>query len=90
MTEGVQGVFILVALSLCVSVTVHYFFRSYFPACFASALLASGLFQIFSFLHLGHLDPFSVIAFFVGAVIVFFISLVVGLPFLKFRREINL
>jgi hypothetical protein len=87
MSEGAIGLIVLVSLSVVAAVVSHMLVRRYLLAAACGALVADILFQVAAFVHLGHLDPFILIAFVVAGGLAFGIALVVGLPFRFMRRR---
>jgi presenilin-like A22 family membrane protease len=87
MNEASVGIIVLVSISIIVSVVTHYFSKRYVFALIVSAILASILFQIAAFIHIGYLDPFFIIAFFIGGLIAFGISAIIGIPFKVARKR---
>jgi hypothetical protein len=89
MSEPVTGIIVLLSLSVVAAMVSHLLMRSYLLAALSGALAASILFQVANYVHLGHLDPFAMVAFVFGGGIAFVIGLVVGVPFrlLRSRRE---
>ena len=55
-------------------------------ATLLSTFFASIAFQVMAYLHLRYLDPFFIIAFGLSLGITFLISLLVGIPFIRYRR----
>jgi len=82
-----MNILVFVTLSILSSAACHYFFKTYIVAAVLSAFIASISFQIFAYAVVGYLDPFFIVALLVGWLISFFISLLVGLPFLFERRK---
>lgn len=87
MSESTIGILILLGISGVVATVTHSLCRRFIIACFLSAFVSTVLFQIAAFLHLGHLDPFVLIALPVGGSISFVIALVVGAVVRRFRRS---
>ena len=87
MTESTQGILVLLGTSAVSGVLFHYFLPSLIKASVLSAVLASVLFQVLAYFHLGHLDPFFVIALFTGGAIAFVVALFIGVLFQKYRRH---
>ena len=83
MTEAQTGIFMLLVISVVVAFFAHAlirkFFLSFLVACIASAIIASVLFQVAAYLHIGYLDPFFPIAMVISCAIAFGIAAAVGL-----------
>jgi len=52
-----------------------------------SALISTVIYQVLSYLEGGYLDPFFMIGLVTGTFIALSISLVVGIPFLVYRKR---
>lgn len=89
MSESTEGILVLLSASTVVSLFFHTIFRSFAVACVVSAAIASVVFQVLAYFHAGYLDPFFVIALVVGGAVAYLVALVVGLPFLAYRRKQN-
>ncbi len=81
------GIVILVGLSAAAAAFSHSFIRSFILASVAAALASTALFQVVSFVELGHLDKFFPIAVVVGAVYAFLISIPVGFVVRRIRSQ---
>jgi hypothetical protein len=68
-------------IGIVTSTCLHALVRNYLLASAVSALVASAIFQFAAYVQLGHLDPFFMIGFAVGALLYFGLALLVGLPF---------
>ncbi|MHA3771904.1 hypothetical protein ACXR0O_10250 [Verrucomicrobiota bacterium sgz303538] len=79
MDEGFFGILLLVAVSIIAAAAFHAKGRSFLLANFASALTAIGTVLVVDTIRLGHPDKFLPIAFVVGGIYAFLISLPVGL-----------
>jgi hypothetical protein len=75
-----------VAISVVVALVVHWRERRLLRAVLMSSVLATVLFQVAAYVHLGHIDPFFPIAVVVGGVSSAVISAVVGGAFMLGRR----
>jgi hypothetical protein len=73
-------------IGLVTSTCLHAMVRNYLLASVLAALIGSAIFQFAAYVQLGHLDPFFMIGFGVGAVLCFGLALLVGLPFRAKRR----
>jgi len=89
MSDGTIGILIFLGISGVVAAVTHWFYRWFIIACLLSAFVATLLFQIAAFLHLGYLEPFFPIAVAVGGSISFVIALVVGTVVRRFRRGLS-
>jgi len=85
-----EGLILLLLLVLWVALALgcHIYIKRYFLASFMAACLMVISVQVVSYIELGYLDPFWLIAmttsFFMAAIL----SLIVGLPF-KLKRTIK-
>ena len=89
MSEGVTGILVLVGISISAALLFHWRIRNYFAASSCAALVADACFQFAAYLHLGHLDPFFIIAFVIGGGVALAIAAVTGIPFVLIRRKRN-
>ena len=80
-------IFLAIVIVISCSLLFHWIVRSYFWASVASALTASLILQLLSYLEAGYLDKFYIIGFVVGAAVSLLISLVVGIPFRDYRQR---
>ena len=69
----------LVALSAVVAAVAHWRIRSFPGACAAASLAATALFQVITFIELGHFDAFMPVAVVVGALWALAVAVPVGL-----------
>ncbi len=83
-----MNILVFVLLSILSSAVCHYFVKTYILAAILSACIASISFQSFAYVVVGYLDPFFIVALLVGWLIGFFISLLIGIPFLFERRKV--
>ena len=90
MDSGIVGILVLLGVSVVVGAFCHAFIRSFTGACTTTALCSTVLFQCAAYLELGYLDPFALIAFFVGAFFALIISIPVGLITRSIRRRRHL
>jgi uncharacterized membrane protein YhhN len=86
MNEGTVGTSVFVATTLAVSLMTHALTQRHWPASFVASALASLIFQVMSYVHLGHLDPFAPIAFVIGCGLALPIAFGVGILFSR-RRD---
>ena len=84
------GILIFALLILISSLTFHYKIRNYLVSSVLAALTTSVLFQIIGFIVLGYIDPFFLIAFVITLVISFMASMLVGIPFVLYRKKENI
>ncbi len=84
------GIIVFAILSLISALSFHYKLRKFFLSSILAAFSASLLFQIIGFFVLGYLDPFFLIAFVSTLLISFFVSMLVGMPFLYYRKKANI
>ena len=87
MSEGEQGMLVLAIASVGSAIVVHAFIRNYLKACTIAAVVATIVFQVAAYVHLGHLDPFAIVALVVGGAVAFVAALVVGLPYRVVRSR---
>ena len=74
----------LVIIGSCL---IHRWLRIYVVAAIVNASLCTILYQILGYFIVGYLDPFWMIALVLGWILAFFMSLIIGLPFLYVRRK---
>lgn len=78
----------LAILMVCsISVLFHYFYRKYYDASVYAALSTSLIWQVIAYIDLGYFDPLAPIGFVMGALGSFLVALIIGLPFLFYRRR---
>lgn len=73
-------------IGIVTSTCLHALVKNYVLASVLSGLIGSAIFQFAAYVDLGHLDPFFLIGFAVGALLYFALALLVGLPFRARRR----
>ena len=73
-------------IGIVTSTCLHALVRNYLAASALSALIGATIFQFAAYVDLGHLDPFFLIGFVVGALLYFVLALLIGLPFRARRR----
>lgn len=76
-----------VGLSIATSILFHYFRRRWFDTSVLAGLTFSFLWQILAYIDLGYIDPFAPIAFVMGSLAGTGVAMIVGLPFLFYRRQ---
>ena len=77
-----------VVLGIAVAVMSHIYIKKYFKASLLAALIMVVLIQIISFIELGYIDPFWLIALPMAIVASTALALIVGLPF-KIKRNLK-
>jgi len=87
MSEGIQGIIILILISLLCSVTFHWYLKEFKPAILTSAFATAVLFQLANYLHLGYFDPFFLIALVTTFVLALIIACFVGLFFYLIKQK---
>jgi hypothetical protein len=87
MSEGTIGILVLVGISVSAGLVFHSFIRHYIVATCCAALVADVGFQVAAYLHLGHLDPFFIVALVIGGGYAFAIAAVTGIPFVFIRKK---
>ena len=85
MDKSAFAFLILCLLSICIAVFAHAKIKKYFIASVLAAIVSSICFQIIGFFVLGYLDPFFLIALFMGALVAFVLALLAGVPFFMVR-----
>jgi hypothetical protein len=85
--EGSIGLIILSSISILIGIGFHYKLKKPIVATILSTFSASIAFQVIVYVDLGYLDPFFFIAFILSSGITFLISLLVGIPFIYYRRK---
>jgi uncharacterized membrane protein YfcA len=83
------SIIVFASVSLISACYFHYKIKNYLVSSVLAALAASLLFQIIGFFVLGYLDPFFLIAFVNTLLISFIVSILVGIPFLYYRKKAN-
>ena len=87
MDPGLVGIILLLAVAIGASLFLHSRDRSFLRASFISAIIATGVLQIADVIYRGYPDKFLPIAFVVGGLISFVISIVVGLILRRSRAR---
>lgn len=87
MNEQNLGIFIFVGIVVGVSIFFQFFLKRIFISSVLAALCSSIIFLIVNYLHIGYLDPFFKIAFFVTLVIGFFISIILQFVISEFKAR---
>ncbi|MFA5780091.1 MAG: hypothetical protein WC947_08125 [Elusimicrobiota bacterium] len=76
-------------ISIMSAIYFHTGTKKYIYASLKSAIASSILFQIIGFFIIGYLDPFFIIALLPESVLALIIALLIGLPFLYFRKKLD-
>lgn len=87
MSEGTQGVLILIAIAAVIGLIAHARVHRFWPATIAAGLLSSVIFQAVAFVRDGRLDPFFLVALIFGTIYTIGIAALVGVPFYISRRK---
>tara|TARA_R110002167_G_scaffold348745_2_gene560176 strand:- start:771 stop:1043 length:273 start_codon:yes stop_codon:yes gene_type:complete len=87
MSEGLQGIIILISISFLCSVISHWQLKNFKFAIGAATLVSISLFQLANYFHLGYLDPFIIIALITSSFFALIIAILVGCPFYFVRRK---
>lgn len=87
MNEGTAGIFVLIIISIIVSIATHAKIKKFFHAIIISVIIGCIVFQVAAYIHVGYLEPFLIIAVITSSLIVAIISALVGLSFLYFRNK---
>lgn len=85
MNEGLEGILILLGITVVTALASHALIRTYLAASLVAAFVSVVAFQGLNYAHLGYVDPYLPIAVVVSAVICFVLSLAIGLPFRRKR-----
>ena len=89
MSEGLEGLLVLVLIAVVVAAVGHWLSASYLTASMACAAVAAVGFAIASSLHAGEPDMHMGGALLFGGIYSFIIALIVGLPFKRRRARRN-
>jgi hypothetical protein len=89
MDERTTGIIIFTIISLVTSIIGNFFNKNYWLTVLITAVISNVLFQIAATIHLGHLDPFFIIALIVGGFYSLIISAVVGAIFILIREYLK-
>ena len=87
MDEGTQGIIILILISVIVALATHGLLRRFWAASALAAIISTSAFNALATIRQGYLDKFFLIAFLVGGLYAFVISVVIGLVFRLVRRR---
>lgn len=87
MNEQNLGIFIFAGIVMGVSIFFQFFFKRIFISSVLAALCSSIIFLFVNYLHIGYLDPFFKIAFFINLVVGFFISIIVQYVMSEFKAR---
>jgi hypothetical protein len=86
MSEGTVGLIIFVVLAVIAALLWHRFVATYTRALIGATATAVIGFQVAAYIHLGHLDPFFIIAAAASSAPAAAIAFLVGLPFRAHRK----
>jgi hypothetical protein len=86
MSEATVGLIVMCATALVASVISHILITRAKVAILVAGTAAAALFQLFSYLHLGHLDKFFCVAVVVSWGYALAIAAVVAIPFRWLRK----
>lgn len=89
MGESHQGIVIFIIILLVFSVSINLMLNKIFLVAMLTSLCTSITFQYISYLHLGHLDPFYIIALITTCAISFFFSLIIGFVISYLKNKIK-
>lgn len=78
MDPGIAGIILLVTVAIVGSIVLHRYVRSFLRASFAAAVIASVSLITADTIHRGYPDKFAAVAFVLGAIVSFLISLPIG------------
>jgi len=87
MHPALTGVAVLTALAGVISACVHLKVKRYSRAIVFSTLVTCVVFQAVVYVQLGYVEPFFLIAMATTAVVIAFVSALVGLPFYLYRKK---
>ncbi len=87
MAVSLFHILVLVSIVIVVSCAIYTFLKKYLVSAILAGFISSILYQAFIYFVMGYLHPFLLMALVLGFVWSFVISLIVGLPFLYFRKE---
>lgn len=74
-------------ISIIVSLATHAMFANFDRACFISVIISCIVFQIASFIRIGYVDKFILVAIVTSSMISAIITMLVGLPFYLKRKN---
>jgi heme/copper-type cytochrome/quinol oxidase subunit 1 len=87
MDEGTQGIIILILISVIVALVTHGLLRRFWAASALAAIISTSAFNALATIRQGYLDKFFLVAFLVGGLYAFVISVSIGLVFWLVRRR---
>lgn len=87
MGEEIKAIIIFFGVAISSATVAHYLIRKYTLASFSGAIIAATVFQVWTYIELGYLDPFWLIAFVVSGLLSLFVALVVGGVFSYVRKK---
>ncbi len=86
MSEGTVGLVVFAAIAILSAILWHRFIRIFALATTGATVTAVVAFQYAAYLHLGYMDKFWIIAVITTSVMALVLSIVIGLPFQKYRK----
>jgi hypothetical protein len=87
LSDATLGLVVQLGLTVAASLFCHWWSKAYLPASIISAVTANVLFQVFDYLHEGHFNKFALVGFTFGTLYSFIVALLIGLPFLIYRKR---
>jgi hypothetical protein len=81
MADGILGLYIFIAISVSSSLIAHWKMKSFWSAVGASVALSVMVFQLASYLDLGHMDPLIIISVVTSSLLALAIASAIGLLF---------
>jgi len=87
MDESAVGLLVFGLIAVISSIGWHIFVSQYRTAVIRAAITSVILFQIAAYIHLGHLDPFFIVAVVTTGVISLAVAALIGLPFRTLREN---
>ena len=87
MSEGSTGLLVFFAIAIVSAVLWHRVVEIFSVAVVGATITAVVAFQIAAYWHAGHVDPFVVVAVVTTAAMSLVISILIGLPIRKRRRN---
>jgi len=87
MTDAWVGLTMQVGLTVVIALACHWWTKSYVVTSLVAAVVSNFLFQTFDYLREGHFNKFALVGFTFGTFYSFIIALLIGLPFVIYRRK---
>ena len=81
------AIVLVVGIAIVSALVSHFLSRAYSEASVWSALVASFLFQLASYIEGGFVEPFFLVTIVTGTLFALVIALLVGIPFWVYRRR---